>query len=99
MKNNIKKEPVKFREDGLYFQHFMLILSLSQISDYHHLNPLSTKTGVLKKKSDIHETNCTKINSKYTFFFEVHRSTVYIFVYKKSKSKVNYWLKRIYLNE
>ena len=38
MKNNIKKATVKFREDGLYFQHFMLILSLSQISDYHHLN-------------------------------------------------------------
>ena len=38
MKNNIKKAPVKFQEDGLYFQHFMLILSLPQISDYHHLN-------------------------------------------------------------
>ena len=25
MKNNIKKAPVKFREDLLYFQHFMLI--------------------------------------------------------------------------
>ena len=37
MKNNIKKAPVKFREDGLYFQHFMLFLTLSQISDYHHL--------------------------------------------------------------
>ena len=34
MKNNIKKAPVKFREDGLYFQHYMLILS--QISDNHH---------------------------------------------------------------
>ena len=29
--------PVKFREDLLYFQHFMLILSLPQINDYHHL--------------------------------------------------------------
>ena len=37
MKNNIKKTPVKFREVLLYFQHFMLILSLPQISDYHHL--------------------------------------------------------------
>ena len=37
MKNNIKKAPVKFREDLLYFQHFMLILSLPKISDYHHL--------------------------------------------------------------
>ena len=25
MKNNIKKAPVKFREDGFYFQNFMLI--------------------------------------------------------------------------
>ena len=25
MKNNIKKAPVKFRDDLLYFQHFMLI--------------------------------------------------------------------------
>ena len=25
MKNNIKEAPVKFREDLLYFQHFMLI--------------------------------------------------------------------------
>ena len=37
MKNNIKKAPVKFQEDLLYSQHFMLILSLPQISDYHHL--------------------------------------------------------------
>ena len=28
MKNNIKKAPVKFREDLLYFQHFMLIFCL-----------------------------------------------------------------------
>ena len=28
MKNNIKKTPVKFREDLLYFQHFMLIFCL-----------------------------------------------------------------------
>ena len=28
MKNNIKKAPVKFREDLLYFQHFMLIFFL-----------------------------------------------------------------------
>ena len=28
MKNNIKKAPVKFREDRLYFQHFMLIFCL-----------------------------------------------------------------------
>ena len=41
MKNNIKKAPVKFREDLLYSQHFMLILSLPQISDYHHLNVVS----------------------------------------------------------
>ena len=35
MKNNIKKAPVKFREDLLYFQHFMLIFVFAQISDYH----------------------------------------------------------------
>ena len=28
MKNNIKKAPVKFREDGLYFQDFMLFFCL-----------------------------------------------------------------------
>ena len=27
MKNNIKKATVKFREDRLYFQHFMLFLA------------------------------------------------------------------------
>ena len=38
MKNIIKKASVKFWEDRLYFQHFMQIfLSLSEISDYHHL--------------------------------------------------------------
>ena len=36
MKNNIKRASVKFREDLLYFQHFMLIFVY--ISDYHHLN-------------------------------------------------------------
>ena len=37
MKNNIKKALVKFRENLLYFQHFMLIFVCAQISDYHHL--------------------------------------------------------------
>ena len=38
MKNNIKKAPVKFWEDLLYFQHFMQIfVFFLQISDYHHL--------------------------------------------------------------
>ena len=37
MKNNIKKAPVKFRDDLLYFQHFIIFLFLPQISDYHHL--------------------------------------------------------------
>ena len=37
MKNNIKKAPVKFRDDLLYFQHLCWFLSLPQISDYHHL--------------------------------------------------------------
>ena len=46
MKNNIKKAPVKFREDLMYFQHFMLILSLSQIIDYHHLN-ISTSNDAI----------------------------------------------------
>ena len=32
MKNNIKKAPVKFREDRLYFQHFMLFFVLAQKS-------------------------------------------------------------------
>ena len=41
MKNNIKRAPVKFREDGLYFQHFMLIFVF--VSDYHHLNFSSIK--------------------------------------------------------
>ena len=37
LKNNIKKALVKFWEDLLYFQHFMQIFILLQISDYHHL--------------------------------------------------------------
>ena len=39
MKKNIKRAPVEFWED-LYFQRFFFskFLSLSQISDYHHLN-------------------------------------------------------------
>ena len=38
MKNNIKKDISQVWEDLLYFQHFMPIFSLAQISDYHHLN-------------------------------------------------------------
>ena len=38
MKNNIKKAPVKFREDKLYFPHFMQIFVFAPISDYNHLN-------------------------------------------------------------
>ena len=30
LKNNIKKAPVKLREDLLYFQHFMLIFVFAQ---------------------------------------------------------------------
>ena len=44
MKNNIKKASVKFWEDLLYIQHFMQILSLPQMNDYHHVN-----TGGLDK--------------------------------------------------
>ena len=32
--NNVKKAPVKFQEDLLYFQHFMLIFVFAQISDF-----------------------------------------------------------------
>ena len=46
MKINVKKAPVKFCEDLLYFQHFVQIFVLSQISDYHHLN---TKYFILSK--------------------------------------------------
>ena len=35
-----KEAPVKFWEDLLYFQHFMLLLTLPQISDYHHLKDI-----------------------------------------------------------
>ena len=38
MKNNIKKASVKFWEDLLSFQHFMQILSLLQLIDYHLRN-------------------------------------------------------------
>ena len=38
MKNNIKKAPVKFWEDLLYFQHFMQIFVFALNYDYHHLN-------------------------------------------------------------
>ena len=44
MKNNIKKASVKFREDLLYFQHFMLIFVLPQDSDYHHLKCIFAKS-------------------------------------------------------
>ena len=41
MKNNIKKAPVKFWENLLYFQHFMQnFKSLPRISDYHHLKSI-----------------------------------------------------------
>ena len=36
MKNNIKKAPVKFREDLLYFQHFMLKYT---VTDQHRPKP------------------------------------------------------------
>ena len=48
MKNNIKKAPVKFRKDLLYFQHFMLIFVFPQISDYHHLNDIKINHGSLQ---------------------------------------------------
>ena len=32
MKNNIKKAPVKFQEDLLCFQHFMLIFVFARLS-------------------------------------------------------------------
>ena len=61
MKNNIKKAPVKFWEDLLYFQHFMQIFVLLQISDYHHLNGSFMLTGMTLTRlhwrsdsSDIH---------------------------------------------
>ena len=38
MENNIKKAPVKFWEDLLYFSILCRFLFLLQISDYHHLN-------------------------------------------------------------
>ena len=37
MKNNIKKTPVKFWEDLLFFSILCRFLFLLQISDYHHL--------------------------------------------------------------
>ena len=46
MKNNIKKAPVKFWEDLLYFQHFMLISVLPQIRDNHHLKSSVQYTGI-----------------------------------------------------
>ena len=52
MKNNLKKAPVKFREDLLYFQHFMLILSLPQISDYHHLKTATARVHAFSLCSD-----------------------------------------------
>ena len=51
MKNNIKKAPVNVRVDLLYFQHFMLILFLPQISDYHHLNLCYGFTGCRNRVS------------------------------------------------
>ena len=54
MKNNVKKAPVKFWEDLLYFQHFMQILFLLQISDYHHLKVvISGKYKYLNKITKI----------------------------------------------
>ena len=46
MKNNIKKAPVKFWEDLLYFQHFMQIFVLPQIRDYHHLKTDGTEFSI-----------------------------------------------------
>ena len=37
MKNNIKKAPVKFWEDLLYFCILCSFLFLLQITDYHHI--------------------------------------------------------------
>ena len=48
MKNNIKKAPVKFWEDLLYFQHFMQIFVFAQISDYHHLKERKLNTLTLE---------------------------------------------------
>ena len=54
MKNNTKKAPVKFQDDLLYFQHFMLIFVFVPNCDYHHLNSKVSlytwydNTGIMK---------------------------------------------------
>ena len=47
MKNNIKKAPVKFWEDLLYFSILCRFLFLLQISDYHHLKRQSNRENEL----------------------------------------------------
>ena len=63
MKQNIKKAAVKFREDLLYFSILCCFLSLSQISDYHHLKcerhrwldtrPVDFKTVLYKERAKV----------------------------------------------
>ena len=62
MKNNIKKAPVKFWEDLLYFQHFMQILFLLQISDYHHLKSQNNGNTPCKPCAALIYGYCTNNN-------------------------------------
>ena len=53
--NNIKKTPVKFLEDLLYFQHLCRILFFPKISDYHQLKIRPTcHTGNINFHSLLH---------------------------------------------
>ena len=53
MKNNIKKAPVKFRKDLLYFQHFMLIFVFAAkilINSIVYENALNSEQSLMQYK-------------------------------------------------
>ena len=69
MKNKIKKASVQFREDLLYFRHFMQILSLPQISDYHHLKKLIHTN--IEGKNGVASPESVTVHLKKVFFLHV----------------------------
>ena len=86
MKNNIKKAPVMFREDQLYFQHFMLILSLPKISDYQHLKPSNFEENLFTLYSII---SLFQSVTQTTHFTEKFSSLIEFFVTNKENLKLS----------
>ena len=79
MKNNIKKAPVKFWEDLVYFQHFMQIFVLAP---NHHLNNFDS----LFNCTPVGRTSDTIVGRVYCLVSELYTDIVKREIILKNKS-------------